>query len=166
MTKEEYIESLDEIVNDQIFITNQTNLLDEEISKNCWSISAEQVIIDQLSVKDLAEVIKLIKDNRTKQLSECELEIELIFYMWFDEQAAQLRFNLINSNHQELPFGAKVNFVNSEDAIIDEFLSDENHNGIPFSELEEIKKYETGEYLDKQILEPFVLNVYKERIRK
>ncbi|NER17539.1 hypothetical protein GWK10_09980 [Spongiivirga citrea] len=61
----------------------------------------------------------------------------MIFYLWFDEQAGQIRFNLINENHSKLPFTSKVEFAENQKIIISDFLESEYLNGIPFSELDE-----------------------------
>jgi len=116
--------------------------------------------------KDIRQIIKRIKTNRLEQLSKSTEEVDLIFYMWHDGQASQLRFNLINSNHKQLPFGAKINLVDSEALILNEFLKDDYHDGIPFSELKEIKRNENGEFPPDEETESFVLNVYKELIKK
>jgi len=166
MTKEEFIESLDDIVNDEIFITAETDLIDKEVSSNMWRISADDNVVSQLSAEDLMNVTQRIKDNRQEQLSKSAEEVDLIFYMWHDGQASQLRFNLINSNHKNLPFGTKLNLVDSEAAILNEFLKDDNQDGIPSSELKEIKRNENGEFPFEDKSEPHVLNVYKELISK
>jgi len=166
MTKKEFIESLEDIVIDEMFITTKTDLLDKEVSSNMWRISTDDDVASQLNTYDLLNVIKRIKTNRHEQLSKSEEEVDLIFYMWHDGQASQLRFNLINSNHKQLPFGAKINLVDSEALILNEFLKDDYHDEIPFSELKEIKSSENGEFPPDEETKSFVLNVYKELIKK
>ena len=129
MTKKEFIESLEEIVTDKIFITSETDSIDKEVSSNMWRISTDNDVISQLSTQDLLNVIQRIKVNRHGQLTKSAETVDLIFYMWHDVQASQLRFNFINSNHQKLPFGTTINLVEYESIIINEFLSDEYHSG-------------------------------------
>jgi len=166
MTKEEYIQSLDEIVKDEIFITSETDLLEKEISENFWTISVKQEIANQLNVEELLNVIARIKSNRREQLSKSSIEIDLIFYMWHDDQASQLRFNFINSNHLSLPFGTKVKLIKSESQILSEFLKDNHHDGIGYNELKEIEKNENGEFPLEEKFQTSGLNVYKELIKQ
>ncbi|AJR14488.1 hypothetical protein LEP1GSC034_1170 [Leptospira interrogans str. 2003000735] len=35
----------------------------------------------------------------------------MIFYVWFDEQAAQLRFNCISAEHKIPPFNVEIKLV-------------------------------------------------------
>ena len=55
-------------------------------------------IISQTTTTDFLEFIQKVKDNYKNQLDKSTLDIDLIFYMWFDEMAGQLRFNFINSS--------------------------------------------------------------------
>jgi hypothetical protein len=142
MTKAEYIESLNEIVEDEIFITKDISSLEVEISQNCWSISATQELADQLNADDLESVFQRIKINRQYQLANSDVEVDLIFYIWHDKQASQLKFNPINSNHDKLPFGSKIKLATSLASVIEEFLNSEHHDGIPPSEFEEIVSHE------------------------
>ena len=162
MTKNEFIESLEEIVSDKILITDEVDNLKEETSNNSWSISGSKEFISQLEIEDIRLFLEKIKINRNQQLNQSNCQIDLIYYSWFDEQACQLRFSLINSNHKKLPFNSKIIFVNNEDEIIDTFLNSEYHDGIPFEELQDgdIKDFQEAERL---IIE---INVYKELIEK
>ena len=47
-----------------------------------------------------------IIENRQQQLDQANTDHGMIFYLWFDELALQLRFNLISDAHERLPFGA------------------------------------------------------------
>jgi hypothetical protein len=171
MTKAEYIESFEEIVNDELFLTSDVELLDKEILNNCWSISLSQEIANQLTEEELLILLKRIKANRLEQLNKSDLKIDLIFYTWFDEQASQLRFNLINSNHKKLPFGAGVSFVKFENEIIQDFLNSNYHDGFPLDEFEVI--YDGSEddvskiddFSEVNDLE-YLVKVYKEVLKK
>jgi len=165
MTKEEYIISLEEIVRGELFLTNDVELQDKEISNNCWSISASQEIVDQLFLEDLEILFSRVKTNRLKQLNQSELDVGLIFYMWYDEQASQIRFNLINSNHKNLPFGVTVKLVKTQKEIIQDYLKSKYHDGIPLSELEEIK-VDSEEDVIENDKNKNALNVYRELLIK
>ena len=94
------------------------------------------------------------------------MDINLIYYLWFDEQAGQLRFNFINSNHDKLPFGCKLVFVDSEKEIIDDFLNSNYLDGIPWSEFKVVDKtkQENVAAVEEENLETFTLKVYKQMI--
>ncbi len=166
MKKEEYIESLVEIINDDLFITAETNRIDEEVSKNCWSISSSQEIIDQLSIEELENVIDRIKENRIAQIAKSDTNVGMIFYLWFDGQANQLRFNLINENHKHLPFKCKVEFEKDISSILYTFLKSSYHNGIPMDELDEILPIEDASEDESAEMNSYVLKVFKEVFSK
>ncbi|WP_036043359.1 hypothetical protein [Leptospira alstonii] len=57
----------------------------------------------------------------------------MLFYVWFDEQAGQLRLNLISAEHNVPPFGTEIKPI-ALDEIITDFLSSKYLEGIPLSE--------------------------------
>lgn len=162
MTKADFLGELNDIIRNEILITDDVQYLEEEISTNCWHISTNQEIIDQLEVEDLVGVLQMIRENRKTQLEQSELESDLLYYSWFDEQACQLRFNLINANHKQLPFGATISLVPSEKEIIQQFLNSSHHDGIPWSELKDIPTKRTA----SQAEERECIKVYQKTIRK
>ncbi len=165
MTKEAYLEDLEkDLLNDKMFITERTDLVDKEITSNCWVLSFPEELVDKVSSFEILEVLIKVKANRQGQLESSGVAVDLIYYLWFDEQAGQIRFNFINSFHKGLPFGCKLDFVETEKEIIDDFLHSPYLNGIPMGELKNVdpneEKYKVEEGL------PFTLKVYKEIIRK
>lgn len=96
--------------------------------------------------------------NRISQLDKSDKSIDLIFYSWFDEQAGNLNFNFINSGQENLPFKSELEFVDSLDSIISDFLDSKYIDGIPLDELEDVT--DTNEETD------FKLKVYIEDILK
>ena len=85
----------------------------------------------------------------------------LIFYIWFDEQShGNLNFNFINSGHEHLPFRTKLDFVDSMDKILTDFLTSRYLNGIPWNELENPSS-NSNHNTDIE----FKLKVYKEIIK-
>ena len=101
-----------------------------------------------------------------QQLQQSDVDINLLYYLWFDEQAGQLRFNFINSNHDKLPFRCKLVFVDSEKEIIDDFLNSNYLDGIPWSEFKVVDKtkQENVAAVEEENLETFTLKVYKQMI--
>jgi hypothetical protein len=161
MTKEEFFENINEIVSDKIYLTDNLDELNKEIENNHWSIA-----IDSETVKndDLRDFFKKMVKNRIGQLDKSELNIDLIFYSWFDEQARNLNLNFINLRHENLPFRAELEFVDSIDIIINNFLNSRYLDGIPLEELEDISS--DSDYSAGNGKTEYKLKVYKEEIVK
>lgn len=81
--------------------------------------------------------------------------------MWFDEQAGQLRFNIISGKVEKLPFGCTVERVTSPESIIQLCLSSPYLHGIPENEVEDIS-FENYRNDDDTI--EYVLPVYVDYI--
>jgi hypothetical protein len=122
MTKEELFNDIEEIKWDRLFITDSVDNVDEEVKNNCWSISINDEIVNQCTVVELKAFLKDVKTNRREQLSKSNVKVGLIYYLWVDEQAGQLRFNFVNSNHTKLPFRAPQIFTDKEDDILSDYL--------------------------------------------
>jgi hypothetical protein len=145
-------------------VTDNTQLLQEEIAANCWLISADGDVVDQIKVDDFELFLKKVRKNRLAQLNASDVDVDLIYYSWFDLLACQLRFNLINSTHERLPFLAPVQLVETESEIIQSFLESNYHDGIPFSELKHISPEEAFPEIEEE--EEHIVYVYQEIIRK
>ena len=144
MKKQEFLNSIKDIIKDKIFITNGLAELDKEISNNCWSISVDEETALNLSANDIEDFLKKVKENRKNQLANSNSTQDLQYYSWYDQQAFQFRFNLININHPNLPFGAKIKTVKKEEEIIKLLL----HNNLedylePLPVYKEVIKNET-----------------------
>jgi len=165
--KEKFFDDLREFESSELFLTNSTDLIREEIKHNCVLVSMSSNAAKQASTSDFISFLDRVKVNRRQQLQQSSLNIDLIYYLWFDEQAGQLRFNFINSNHDKLPFGCKIFFVESEKQIIDEFLDSNYLDGIPLSELEiydkslQFKREIKG---DENIEKTWTVRVYRQII--
>ncbi|MCH1910889.1 hypothetical protein L9Z41_15350 [Leptospira noguchii] len=78
----------------------------------------------------------------------------MIFYVWFDEQAAQLRFNCISIEHKIPPFDVEIKLVEL-DEIITDFLNSKYLEGIPLGECSSLNCES-----EKQETIGFILKVY------
>lgn len=134
----EFYERLKEIELYPLFLADQLDRLDEEIEQNCIWISISKAVAAQTSGTAFNEFLLRVKRNRQQQLQNSALSTDLIYYSWFDEQAGQFRFNLINAKHEKLPFGCELVFVESETEIVNQFLSSAYLDGIPWEELENV----------------------------
>jgi hypothetical protein len=133
-----FLESLQNIVTDEIFISNKTDSIKNEIQTNQWSISLPNDIVGHLTDSDLLSFLQKIIENRQHQLNSSEFQTDLIFYSWVDHQARQIRLCVINCSHKELPFNKPIVFKNLED-IVKDFLDQKNHEVIPSNETKEMK---------------------------
>ncbi len=106
---------------------------------------AQIVMLDEL----VAFVRRLIKE-RCKQLAGLNVDSAL-FYLWFDEQAAQLRFNIISDIHASLPFQCATRKIGDVTPILEQLLSS------ICSEEEIVLLNADDEHEDE---EAFVLNVF------
>lgn len=158
MTKQEFFENINEIITDKIYLAEKLDELNKEIELNHWSIGIDSETAKTIKSKDLGNFLRKVIKNRISQLDKSDKDMDLIFYSWFDEQAGNLNFNFINSRHENLPFSTELEFVDSLDTIINDFLNSRYLDGIPLDELEDVS--EDIEEID------FKLKVYKEDILK
>ncbi len=169
VNKTDFFNNLLSHISEPIYLTDKTSEINAEINSNNWILSAPMDIISQTTTTDFLEFIQKVKDNYKNQLDKSTLDIDLIFYMWFDEMAGQLRFNFINSNHSKLPFGCKLTHLDRPEEIVDKYLKSHYNDGIPMNELETNEtqeQIEEAERHKKELRDNFVLIVYQEKIKK
>jgi hypothetical protein len=63
----------------------------------------------------------------------------ITFYVWYDEQAGQLRLSVVSTGADELPFGGKYRIVQELDPIIRCIKSDAAPGFISWNDLEEVR---------------------------
>jgi hypothetical protein len=169
VNKAAYFNDLSAQIVEPIYLTDRTDEVKEEINCNCWALSAPADIISQATTKDFLEFIQKVKDCYKNQLDKSQLNIDLIFYLWFDAMAGQLRFNFINSNHDKLPFGCKLKFTDSSEEIVVQYLNSLHHEGIPWDEFHPVETAEQiaeADRLEKELKDNYSLTVYQEIIKK
>ena len=164
--KADFFNDLSNQISEPLYLTDKTDEVNEEINHNLWILSAPTEIISQMTTTYFLEFIQNVKDNSKNQLDKSKLDIDLIFYLWFDEMAGQLRFNFINSNHDKLPFGCKINHTDRPEEIVDKYLKSQYHDGISWNELETPEKIVESGSEEVELVDNFVLTVYQEKIKK
>jgi hypothetical protein len=132
---------------------------EEETLINMWALSIDPEATKAILIKDLTDFVSSLFKARTQQVEQLDVSCPVVFYMWFDEMAAQLRFNIISDFGKALPFTCELEFVNSPQAILEEFLASHLHAGISWNEFEEL-----GQELDDEDEKPFILKVFVERL--
>jgi hypothetical protein len=92
-----FFEQLAPIITDTLYIGVDKADLEKEIRQNMWTISASEEDRLTASVDDFERFISAVIENRYKQIQASDHG--MIFYLWFDTQASQLRFCLISDFH-------------------------------------------------------------------
>jgi hypothetical protein len=159
VNKTDFFNDLSAQIAEPIYLTNRTDEVTEEIKYNCWALSAPADIESQTTALDFLEFIQKVKDSYKNQLDNSQLDIDLIFYLWFDAMAGQIRFNFINSNHDQLPFGCKLKFTERPEEIIMQYLNSTHQEGIPWDEFHPVGTAE-------ELKDDYLLTVYQEIIKK
>lgn len=167
--KTDFFNDLSSQISEPIYLTDKTDELNEEIKHNHWVLTAPSDIVATTTTADFLEFIQNVKDNYKSQLDKSSLDIDLTFYLWFEEPG-ELCFNFINSNHDSLPFGCKLKYTDRPEVIVEEYLKSKYHDQvIPWDELQTVETSEEiaeADRLEKELHDNFVLTVYQEKIKK
>lgn len=167
MDNDGFLNRLRDIVTDKIYIGSARSELSQEIRTNMWCISATQKECMETRKEDLISFINEVISNRRNQVRNSYSQHGMIFYLWFDEQAIQLRFNLISDFHEHLPFECSMRLVDQPNSVIEAFLQFPYHDGIPMVELRGVDLddviAESGVKLSSHEIsnDDYVLDVYR-----
>ena len=115
---------LDFIIQDNIFLSGNTKSIQKETYENMWEITFDKQFIAQISIEDLNAFLKKLLQNRSEQMKTRFSHNYATFYFWFDEQALQLRFNILSGKNIKLPFECKLKIEQTVDPIFIHFLSE------------------------------------------
>lgn len=121
-----------------LHLGSSTDDLQDEIRHNLWSIAISGRQAETLTKEGFVAFLDEVLENRSRQLQETNVDRGALFYVWFDEQACQLRGNVISDLHRQLPFGCSIELEDRPDSIVEAFLRSPYHDGIPWSELDEV----------------------------
>jgi hypothetical protein len=167
--KTDFFNDLSNQISEPIYLTDKTDEVNEEIKHNHWVLTVPSDIVAQTTTADFLEFIEKVKDNYKSQLDKSSLDIDLTFYLWFEEPG-ELCFNFINSNHEGLPFGCKLKYTDKPEEIVDEYLKSKYHDQvILWDELQAVETPEEiaeADRIEKELHDNFVLTVYQEKIKK
>lgn len=108
------------ILNDLLCLSGKQS---EEIYHNMWCISLEGNLTESITLEQLKHFVDKLIENREQQLKDVSFSKSAVFYMWFDQQALQLRFNVITGGITSLPFGCKVRLHTMPESILNNFTS-------------------------------------------
>lgn len=94
----------------------------EEIYHNMWCITLEGSLIKNIKIEELKSFVEKLIKNREQQADSINCSKNILFYMWFDQQALQLRFNVLIGDETRLPFTCKLNLLNTYESILKSFV--------------------------------------------
>lgn len=115
-----HFDQLSLIFNDLLCLSGEQS---EEVYHNMWCISLEGGLIESIELEQLKYFIDKLIENREQQLKNINFYESVIFYMWFDQQALQLRFNIITGDVKSLPFECKVRLDDTSEFILNNFIN-------------------------------------------
>lgn len=142
------------IIDAPITITGDRKRLDDETYENMWALSFDEQATKNITLEELTLFVNALIHKRKQQLLEQYPNCPATFYLWFDEMAGQLRFNVI-SGHVKPPFGCLTELANSAQDILKEFIMSHNNTNIPWEELE-VTDNDSDEQEDTYILKVYV----------
>ena len=129
-TYNEYIDEVHELAKAEIYITDKTDNVNKEIEENCVKIGVPEHLVNDIDPLTFSIFLSTVKQNAKAQLNKSELNVSLIFYAWLDEQAGQLRYNFINNNHDKIPFGVELNFVDDAWIVCKAWVDQMQNNAV------------------------------------
>lgn len=132
--KNTFFKELSKYETADLYLTDRKDQLHKEIYQNCFAINLTTELAKNITTEEVINFLTKIKTNRLQQLINSNLDIDLFYYLWFDEMEGQLRINFINSNHEKLPFDGDVRFVETEHEVIYRFLTSPYLDGLLMSE--------------------------------
>ncbi|ALC88092.1 hypothetical protein AM499_04900 [Bacillus sp. FJAT-22090] len=142
MDKNEFFQSLEEIVVDPLFISDSMQDIAEETANNTWSMSISKELATEIVMEDFIDFFRRVMTNRREQIRDSNNRDGMLFYIWFDRQSAQIKFSLISDYDTTLPFGCEIEIIHKLEPIIGEFLRFPYHDGFPFEEVRDDEQVE------------------------
>jgi len=150
------LSDLQNILEAKIFIISKSSLMYEELAENAWGIMFDENLIPRMHLEDFQDFMTRLLRRRSEQIAQ--LAIPITLYLWFDEQALQLWFNFLSGRDATLPFGCRLNKVNSSDVIFEKYL---NTMRQIVTEGNKIEYFDIAEdFDDNDGEEEYVLDVY------
>lgn len=150
----------DEILEELVIITKNNFTAAKFEYSDMWCLSFSPEFFKELGYDKLVSFFKILIETRDIQLKASAFNEPVTFYLWFDEQALQLRFNIIPGEDASLPFGCTVNKVDSIEPILNKFFSIINDvlEGKDFFEVYDAQDIEDID--DDESPKNYVLDVY------
>jgi len=144
------------LLKEDVFIANNESTKKNEPDINMRILSFTQKEKKILHPKDIEFFLKEILMQKKTILSNRLKIVKVIFYVWVDELADQIRWSFISYDSPEisLPFGCNLIYSSSMLAIIQNYLKSENLE-LCLTESEDFQEAE-------DVVDEYLLTVYKE----
>lgn len=163
----EKITDLYQVFEEPIYLSGKTShdQFYKELYANSWGIIVEDEFAKKIKADDIAEFISDLVKFRSKEISMIKPTPHATLYFWFDQQALQLCFNILSGAKRKLPFGCKINIIDSPYPILKEFITVARNNALYGNYLGITKILEKGDpgYGDDFEIDPdkFIPNVWR-----
>ncbi len=148
---------LQNVLEASIYISGSKSLVEEETDNNMWMLTFSDKLIKKLEIKDLENFLLELLKKRSFQLALIDPKTIATFYLWFDKQALQLRFNLISGENVVLPFSCKLNLLTSPESIFNDLITTIRRVDV---EGDVVEFFEPSEDFDDVPQEEYVLDLY------
>lgn len=130
------IADLYQILEEPLYLSGDLEQVDKEIVYNAWGIMLDDKFAKIIRVENLAEFFFDMIKYRTEEIMKIKPAMNATLYIWFDDMALQLCFNILSGEDRELPFGCKLNIVDSPYIIFQEYINSLLHgNYLRFTEV-------------------------------
>ncbi|MCZ8540801.1 hypothetical protein [Psychrobacillus psychrodurans] len=159
MDKNEFFQSLEEIVVDSLFFGDSMQDIAEETANNTWSMSISKELATEIVVEDFMDFFRRVMTNRLEQIRCSNNPDGMLFYIWFDWQSAQIKFSLISDYDTNILFGCEIEVIHKLEPIIEEFLGFPYHDGFLLEEVRDDEQME--EDVKVEILKVYLLKIKK-----
>jgi hypothetical protein len=147
------------IFNDSLYLSGEQS---DEINHNMWCISLRSDFIKNIKLEQLKYFVNKLIENREQQLKNMNFYKSAIFYMWFDLQALQLRFNIITGDAGSLPFRCKVRLHTASELILNNFINTLRDIALCGDQIEFFNKEEA--WSDEDESEEYILDVFVKKL--
>lgn len=111
------------VLQGSICITGDESCMQEEIYHNMCALTFSEDLILTIQIEDLQTFLADLLIQRNAQVCAQNPTTPATFYLWFDEQTLQLRFNLLSGADRALPFGCTVNQMDTPEPILQNFIT-------------------------------------------
>lgn len=112
------------IIDQDIILFDNIKFIQDETYHNMWTIDFDNDFVKSITMQEINEFLIQLLNNRSLQVSKKYPNIKATFYVWYDAQATQLRFNILSGENIALPFRCKTNILTTPLPIIQDFLKD------------------------------------------
>ena len=133
---ESFLDDPDDVINDPLIIAVGPDADCNEPRENLWGLAMTAARAAATSAAEIIDFLLKVIDSRNRQLTaRFGTRHPMVFYVWVDEQAGQLRFSLISGQGVRPPFGAEIRCITQPEPLIEHYLTITTHDGIPWDQI-------------------------------